>query len=312
MAFNTAQAQVIKSDITGRFDFKVLAANVFYPQISTILPSDGFDENYGFIGDMPGVKEWVGERVASQLRAGDYRIKNKLWESSLSIDRHRIDDDRLNLYGPLIEGLALEAAQHPDELVIDAIIAGETDLGFDGKAFFANDHVWGDSGTQDNLLSVTPDGGAATEILAIDIKKAFNEARVALLRFKNDQGKFLNRTTMQSLGDLMVFIPPELDQEARNALHTQLYGFISGVGGENVVIDRPQIQPSPLLTNAREMYVLHLGRALRPIIFQARSPLRREVEGLDSIKTKEVLLMTEARYNVGYGPWFTAIKVAFP
>lgn len=312
MSFNTASAQVIKRDITGKFDLKVRNADVFYPQISTVLPSDGYDENYAFLGDMPGVKEWLGDRVYSELRAGEYKIVNKLWESSLLIDRHRIDDDRLNLYGPLIEDLASEAVQHPDELVVDALITGETDLGFDGKAFFANDHVFGDSGSQDNLLSVTPDGGAATTILAIDVKEAFNQARIQLLRFKNDQGKFLNRTTMTKLSSLMIFMPPELEQEARNALDTQIYGFISGIGGENLVIDRPQIVASPLLTDARQIYVLHLGRALRPIIFQARSPLRRDVIDLGGIEKKEVKLITEARYNVGYGPWFTAVKVAFP
>jgi Mu-like prophage major head subunit gpT len=142
VALNTAQATVIKRGITGRFDLGFgRVNNIFYPRIATVMPSDGADENYGFMGDMPGVREWVGDRIFKELRAGEYRIQNKTWEDSLKIDRHALDDDRLRMYGPYLENLGAEAAMHPDELLFDTILAGETDLGFDGLAFFSTSHV---------------------------------------------------------------------------------------------------------------------------------------------------------------------------
>lgn len=313
MSFDTAQAEVIKRGLTGVFDITARNTNVFYPTICTVINSRRADENYGFLGSVNGVREWLGNRIFNQLRAGEYRIANKAWESSLEIDRFNLEDDYLDLYRPVVADLGAEAALHPDELVFDAILAGETDLCFDGKAFFATDHEWGDSGAQSNLKTFTPAAGAGNDIVAADIKNAFNEARNAMARYKNDQGKLFNRTTIQRQADLAMLIPPELEQQTRDALETKVYTLVSGIGGENKVLDQPQIYASPYLTNQRQVYLLHLGRAMKPFVFQARQPLRRAVTGLQAneIEFRNVKMMTEARYNVGYGTWFTCVKTTF-
>jgi phage major head subunit gpT-like protein len=49
----------------------------------------------------------------------------------------------------------------------------------------------------------------------------------------------------------------------------------------------------------------------KPYIFQAREPLSRKMKGMDDIEFKDVKFMTQARYNVGYGAWWNAVRYTF-
>ena len=320
MALTTAREKGFSKLMQRRFDLGVVNNQVFWPQIATRIPSDSDLENYFAIGAKPGVREWLGERVLKEFRAGDYVLKNKLWESSLLADRHAVDDDKVGVYLNQAEELGAEAAAHPDQLVIDTLVAGATagNNSFDGVSFFNAAHVWGDSGSQTNVRAVVPAAGAGNAIVAADFKSAYNLARVQMLKFKNDQGKFMNRTATRQ-DDLLCLIPPDLDQQAREALLTTTYGFSTadaGIspdqgGNQNVVIADPSVVPVTLLTNARKWYLIRRNAPLKGLIFQDRSPLRREVVGRDSIEKKDYMMYTEARYNVGYGAWWTVIEVTF-
>src|SRR5690606_27501964 len=103
----------------------VEAATPFYPSICTIVPSDGADEEYGGLGSMPGMREWLGDRQFHSLRAAKFTIENKEWEGSVEIPRTAIEDDRVGIYGPVLDQMGTEAAHHPDELLSDLVRNGE-------------------------------------------------------------------------------------------------------------------------------------------------------------------------------------------
>ncbi len=69
MALDTANAVAVLRDLTRTFDRAVVEAPVFYPLICTDVDSDGEDEKYGWLGDMPGVREWLGDRIFHELHA---------------------------------------------------------------------------------------------------------------------------------------------------------------------------------------------------------------------------------------------------
>jgi len=117
------------------------------------MPSRGRDEGYGMLGNIPGVREWTGDRVFNSIAGAQFVIANKLWEDSIEVQKVDIDDDRLNMYGMLFEQLGVEAMFHPDELMFDAQIAGDSQPCFDGQYFYDTDHSWGKSGTQSNKLT---------------------------------------------------------------------------------------------------------------------------------------------------------------
>ena len=304
MALDTAKATVTLRTLTQRFDNRLKSATPFYPQISTIIQSDGFDESYGMLGSMPGIREWLGDRQFKELRAGTFTITNKHWENSLLIKKTDLADDRMGLYGPLMEDLAIEAAYHPDELFFTALVNGETTACFDSQYFFDTDHSWGDSGTQDNDLTYA--AATSTVPTAAEFRGAFHAARAAMLKFKNDQGKLLNRPVSTGLTNLLCVVNPDFEVTAKEALTAQILS-----NNSNVVVDAPRIVSSAYLTDSSKMYLFNLDGALKPFVFQAREPISRQMKGLDDIETKDVKFMTESRYNVGYLAWWKAVLTTF-
>ena len=115
MALDTARAVATLRGLTAKFDAGADAAQPYYPNLCTIVPSNGSDEQYGWLGSMPGMQEWLGDRQFKSLRSGNFTLANKKWESSIAIEKDDIEDDRLGMYGPVLEHLGQEAALHPDE-----------------------------------------------------------------------------------------------------------------------------------------------------------------------------------------------------
>lgn len=307
MALHTAASQVTLRDLTVTFDTSArrAAQTTFYPQVCNVIDSDSSDEKYAWLGDIPSVREFVGDRIYHQLRSADYELKNKTWEVSQLIDRHKIADDRLNFYTPVMSMMGTRAAQHPDNLLFQIILAGESSLCYDGQFFFDTDHVWGDSGSQSNDLTYNAsDPNAVTQT---EFEAAYNAARTQMLTFKDDTGEFLIQPTVTGLSNLMLVVPPELEVIANKTIRSVLVGG----GNTNIILDAPQIVVSPFLTNATKFYLLHLDQALKPFVFQARASLSREMMGQNSIEKKDVKFHTEARYNVGYLAWWNAVLTTF-
>ena len=304
MALDTARAVATLRGLTAKFDAGADAAQPYYPNLCTIVPSNGSDEQYGWLGSMPGMQEWLGDRQFKSLRSGNFTLANKKWESSIAIEKDDIEDDRLGMYGPVLEHLGQEAALHPDELLLSAIEAGESTACFDGQYFFDTDHTWGDSGTQDNDLTYAAASG--TTPTTDEFKGAYRAAVTALLGFKNDQGKLLNRPTVTRLSGLTVVVPLALRATAYDSVESQILS-----NSTNVVIDRPEIVCLPGLASAAKFYVFNTGARLRPFVFQARTPLSRQMKGLDDSEFKAVKFMTDARYNLGYLAWWNAVLTTF-
>lgn len=306
MALDTAKATVTLRTLTKKFDNAAAAATPFYPTLCNIIPSDGADEAYGILGAHSGMREWEGDRQFKELRAGNFTIANRHWESSQLIKKTDIADDRMGMYGPLMEDLAKEAMHHPDELLFTALVTGETEACFDGQNFFDTDHSWGDSGTQDNDLTYA--AATSTTPTAAEFLGAYHAARSAMLKYKNDKGKLMNRPTSDGgLKNLLILVNPDFEIIARTAIQATL----AGGGNSNIVLDSPRIISSAYLTDTSKMYMFNLEGALKPFVFQAREPLTRQMKGLEDLETKDVKFMTEARYNVGYLAWWKGVLTTF-
>jgi len=300
MAIDIASAQVKLRDLTAKFDNRVAAATPFYPQVCYDASSVRSSEKYGWIGNMPGMREWLGERQFSELRSANFVLENKHWESSLAIKKTDLADDNLGQYGPVLEQLGIEAAHHPDELWFSVLEQGESTACFDGQFFFDTDHVWGNSGSQSNDITSTV-AATATPTVA-EIKTAIRKMVRTMLAFKNDQGKLYNRPTVGRLNDLTLLVPLALRDLVYDALESELLSNSS-----NIVVDRPNIVSSPYLTSDVKLYLFKTGEAVKPFVFQRREPLTRMMKGIEDLETKDVKFMTEARYNVGYFAWWTSI-----
>lgn len=299
MSLDTARTITNLRSLTQRFDQGMESAMPFWPNLATEVKSDGADEEYGGLGSVPGIREWLGDRQFHTLKGAKFTIPNRKWESSLQIEKDDIDDARLVKYGPVLQELGVEAMHHPDELMFELIVNGESQLCFDGQAFFDTDHAWGDSGTQSNdLTSAAATGTTPTET---EFRTAFHAARQAMLTFKRDNGKYFHRPTLGAMNDLILLVPPQHEEIAVGALTKALINN----GETNIVLSAPKIVATPHLS-ADKFYLLKTGGSLKPFIFQARQPIARQMKGMDDREFKDVKFMADARYACGYLAWWNA------
>lgn len=308
MALDTAKATVTLRSLTQKFDTGVRGASAFYPTLCTTINSTGLNEQYASLGDMPGVREWVDDRVFHELRAANFLIENKHWESSLAIKKTDIDDDRLGMYGPLLENLGRRAIRHPDKLLFETVLANaESEACFDGQFFFDTDHAWGDSGSQSNDLTYAAATGTTPTVA--EFKASFHQAITTMLAYKNDRGDLFYEPVVQEsdMNGFLVMVPLELWETAKTALESALLGG----GDSNIRLSMARIVVSPFLTDATKWYLFKTDEILKPFIFQARQPLSRQMKGMDDREFKDVKFMTEARYNMGYLAWWTAVLTTF-
>jgi len=112
-----------------------------FERVATVVPSTTKSEEYGWLGKIPNVREWVGDRMVQNLSISSYQIKNKSFELTISVDRDDIADDNLGIYGPLFEEMGRSTMAHKDQLVFATALAGGfATNGFDGVPFFSNAH----------------------------------------------------------------------------------------------------------------------------------------------------------------------------
>lgn len=111
-----------------------------WQKVATLVPSTTKTEDYGWLGKIPRMREWIGDRQIQNLKLHSYSIKNKSFESTVGVDRDDIDDDTLGVYSPIFQTLGSNAAEHPDELVFALLAAGFATTCYDGQYFFDIDH----------------------------------------------------------------------------------------------------------------------------------------------------------------------------
>lgn len=122
------------------------AASVYYDKIAMAVPSSARNEAYGWLGQFPQLREWLdGDREVKNLTAHGFSIENRKFESTISIDRDDVSDDRLGVFKPMVSEMGHRARQHPDELVFAMLADGFSVPCYDGQFFFDTDHPTKDS-----------------------------------------------------------------------------------------------------------------------------------------------------------------------
>lgn len=167
--------------------------------IAMRVPSTTDLENYGWMKELPGMREWVGQRVINNLEATGAQLKNKNYEHTIGVDRNHIEDDKLGIYSPMFSIQGETVARHPDELVWGLLPLGFSTKGFDGQNFFDTDHVGYTSAGAETSWSNTGGGSGAPWFL-MDLSRNFMKPMIFQDR-KKAEFVSLNRST-----DINVFM----------------------------------------------------------------------------------------------------------
>lgn len=156
-----------------------------WPQIATSVPSTTGTEEYGWLGQFPRMREWLGDRVVNNLRVHDYRIRNKTFEMTVGVPRESIDDDQYGVYTPMMSEMGRAASEHPDELIFALLTAGFSTACYDGQYFFDADHpVLAEDGQSTVSVSNTGGGSAAPWFL-LDTTRAIKPLILQMRRAAN-------------------------------------------------------------------------------------------------------------------------------
>lgn len=207
-------------------------------------------ENYAWLGSVPRMRVFDGERKPVQVGNYKYAIDNEEYEASMAVDMKDIDDDQLGKYGILAGQIGESSAMFPDELLYGTLLPGGfSQLAYDGQYFFDTDHSVGASGTQSNLITIKlgPTGFAA--------------ARLLFYKFKDDFGRPLNANL-----DLVLVIPPELLATAEALIQTQY----TAPGVINPYYKAAEIRVVPWLTDVNAWYLVNRTGKVKAFVQQNR------------------------------------------
>lgn len=255
-----------------------------YPEIATVTPSTTDTETYAWLGDIPGMREWIGEREIQNLTASEYTIKNKSYEATIGIDRDVIEDDRIRLWSSNISALAQNAAKNPDKLIFRLLAEGFTSKCFDGKPFFSGAHKTGGK-TVSNMSHAK---------LSLD---AYIAARASMMSLTNSKGE-----PLALVPDKLV-VPPALEKEARDIL---VADFINGTKNTMQGTAKPLVAPQ-LAGHDSAWFLLCTTQPVKPLIYQERKKpkfVSKTNETDDNVfMSKQFLYGVDARGNAGYGFW---------
>lgn len=249
------------------------------------VPSSTRQETYGWLGNIPGMREWIGDRAVRKLAVDGYVIKNKDFEATVAVDRNDIEDDTLGIYRPMFEMLAQSSKSHPAELIGEVLKAGETTLCFDKTNFFNTSHPNGAQPVFSNLL-------AGSALNAAN----FETARQTMMEYVNDQDRSLEIVPTH------LVVPPALEKAGKDILMAER--LANGATNTNKGAAELVVAPG-LSSKPTEWYLACLNKAVKPLVLQTRKTpefvaLTNSTD-VNVFMRKEFIYGVDDRKNVGFG-----------
>ena len=260
-----------------------------HSSVAMEVTSSTGQNDYKWLGAVPGMRQWVGERKIKALEAFDYTIKNLDWEDTVGVDRNALEDDNIGVYTPAFDALGAAAKVHPTELVMGLLPDGWANNCYDGVPFFSDNHPVGD-GTQSNQTDAVFDAAGT----------AYEAARAIVLARTNEHGRPLGISPAK----LTLHVPPQLESKAKKVLVAQ---ELAG-GGTNVNAGSAQIKVHPwLASHPTKWFITVEHMRLKPLILQMRRKATimalNKADDPNVFFRKQIIWGADARYNAGYGLW---------
>lgn len=171
MLINAASLRTLGIGFKASYQQGLEQAGSQYETITTVVPSSTGAEEYGWLGKVPNVREWLGDRVVQNIMTHDYTIKNRPWELTIGVDRDHIEDDNIGIYAPLFIEMGRSTGAHYDQLCWPMLAAGFSTACYDKQYFFDTDHPVLDAAGKEVSVANT-DGGSGTAWFLADLSRA--------------------------------------------------------------------------------------------------------------------------------------------
>jgi phage major head subunit gpT-like protein len=133
--------QTLNNNVQKAFNQQLFAAPSIYKSFCLEVNSTGDTEVYPRLDMLPGVREWIGERLAYSLSQETFAISNKTYEETIAIRREQLEDDKFGMLAPAAAQIGQDFGNKADLLVAQLFKNGTTTLWVDGQDFFSASHV---------------------------------------------------------------------------------------------------------------------------------------------------------------------------
>lgn len=269
---------------------QTLASTVTLHQNLAMVVNDPAEVlDLGFIGSMPSVRKWIGDRVINNLVKKGLLVLPDKYELTIGVKVDELEADRLGLIRPRIQDMSSELAKHPERLFVDLLGGGFANLCWDGQYFFDTDHpvLIGDE-----VVSVSNMG---TDAFSADALWAAL-AQMASLRRDGDG------EPLEVVGTDLV-VPPQLFAKAMTAVTADT---IEGTSNPLKNVVRVH-QARRLAKYPTRWFLLDCSREIRGIVVQVAKP--PAFVAMDAPEDEARFMRGECRYGVdakygaGYGLW---------
>lgn len=116
-----------------------LAAPTHWDKIAMQVSSEESEETYGWLGQFTQLREWIGPHEVKSLAAQGFTLKNRKFESTVSVPRENISDDKVGVFKLAFSEMGQLAKTYPESLIFPLLASGFDTLGFDKRPYFDTD-----------------------------------------------------------------------------------------------------------------------------------------------------------------------------
>lgn len=170
----------------------------FVDGVSNLFSSDQASETYNFLGQSPAMRAWIGGRQAKGFSGQGITIVNTHYEATIEVQKKDVRRDKTPQIEARINEFYDRQETHWTSLLSTLLINAPSTVCYDGQFFFDTDHSEGDSGTQDNDITVDISAlpaavhGTTTAPSVEEMQQAILKGIAQMLSFKDDRGEPMN------------------------------------------------------------------------------------------------------------------------
>ncbi|WP_448761472.1 Mu-like prophage major head subunit gpT family protein [Acinetobacter tandoii] len=283
--------QAVYSNLRADFNNAFKEAQVQYLEIATVVPSSSSENDYGWVSDFPMMTEWVGKKTIQQLEEHGYAVKNKAFEVTIAVKKHRIQDNQLGAYKIQAQGAGKSAKKLPNQQVFKLLNNAFVTKCFDGQPMISANH-------KISKKAVSNKGSKALSIESLQkAQESFGAARTAMRELLNENGDPLD------LNPTLLVVPPALGDIARALVTVDKLED----GKPNPYKGAAKVLEVALLTDRKAWFLLDVDQAIKPLIWQNREEAhlvsQTDINADRVFMEGEFLFGAEARGNAGFTFW---------
>lgn len=282
--------------------------------VSNLFGSDQASETYNFLGWSPTMREWIGGRQAKGLRGNGITVINKHYEATLEVRKTDRRRDKTGQLQARVDEFVDRSLSHWASLLSTLLINAPSTTCYDGQFFFDTDHVEGDSGVQDNDITVdiselpVAQHGTTTAPSKEEMQQAMMAAIKQIISFKDDQGEPLN----EDAKSFTVVVPVGLYIPALAAVSDILTANMEQNMNPNKIGFAIDVQMNARLTWTASFAVFRTDSPIKALIRQTEqeTELKAKAEGSEYEFDNDAWQFGIDNWRgVGYGYWQRACYV---